>query len=58
MKTYQIRLSEAISYWLERGENKESARSLAIDQLDFEDEEEDPRNLWKGPNDSLPLHSY
>ena len=58
MKQYQIRLSEAIAYWLERGENRESARLLAIDQIDFEDGQEDPNIQWKGPNDSLTLHSY
>lgn len=58
MEQYKIRLLEAISYWLERGESRESARLLAIAQLDFEDEQEDPRNQWKGPNDSLPLHSH
>lgn len=54
MKTYQERLSEAYAYWLEKGETPRMALEIARDQIDWEDNDDD----WRGPNDSLPLHSY
>jgi hypothetical protein len=53
----KARIAQAMAYYIGRGETPFAARELAQDQIDWEDSQAE-ENHWKGPNDSLPLHSY
>jgi len=46
-----------VAVWMERGQTYGEAVRTSWDQIEWEDEEEFG-TCWKGPNDSLPLHSY
>jgi hypothetical protein len=51
------RIEQATAYYMAKGETHFSARELALDQVDWEDYQNEECR-WKGPDDSLPLHSY
>ena len=56
-KDLKERHAALVAEWMERGQSRAQAAETAWDQIDWEDEEEF-RPGWKGPNDSLPCHSY
>jgi hypothetical protein len=54
---YQSRFSAALAFYLDKGTPLKTARELAREQLDYEDEcaEEEINPKQKGPNDSFPI---
>ena len=63
MITYRERFYVAYSYWIAKGETPSRSKELAHEQVQFDEEqsilnEEQDRKSWRGPNDSLPMHSY